>query len=194
VEIDELAAQVLAGPARLRGSRLVCIDGRAGAGKTLLAARLANQISTACAGAGPVTTVHMDDLYEGWDGLPGVADVVASQLVEPWATGEPALAGVWDWHHRQRLEPVEWPLTPVVILEGVGSWSQRIDDAVCSLIWLECDEPTRRRRALNRDPGVFDLYWNRWAADEEQVHGREQTRINADLVIDTGDQSAVALP
>jgi len=189
VRIEELAAQVLAGPARLRTARLVCIDGRAGAGKT----SLADDLASACAAAGRVTIVHLDDLYEGWSGLPGVADLVAEQLVEPWAAGEPAQLAVWDWHHRQRLEPVPVPLTPLVILEGVGSWSQRINDVVCTLIWLDCDESTRRRRARARDDGAFDLYWDGWAADEIEVHGREQTRVYADVVLDTGDQS-VAVP
>lgn len=190
MQVDELAAHVLAGPARLRGSRVVCIDGRAGAGKTSLAARLA----AACAPTVQVTTIAMDDLYEGWSGLPTVADVVADQLLEPWAAGGPARLATWSWRARRRDEPVEVPLTGLVLLEGVGSWAQRYDDVVSTLVWVECDERTRRARARSRDGDLFDVYWDRWAADEVLVHERERTRVHAGVVVDTSDQPAVPLP
>lgn len=188
MRIDALAAHVTSSPARLRGSRVVCIDGRAGAGKTSLAAELAAFLEP----AGPVSTVHMDDLYEGWSGLPTVVDHIRHQLVDPWVAGEPGRLAAWEWHLGLRLDPVPVALTPIVLLEGVGSWSRRIDDVVTTLVWVECDEATRRRRAMLRDGGVLDLRWDTWAADEVLVHGREQTRLNADLVVDTGSWRARA--
>jgi uridine kinase len=182
VRLDALAEHVSGCPARLRGSRVVCIDGRAGAGKTSLAAELGAFLEP----VGPVSIVHLDDLYEGWSGLPGVVHHVVDQLVDPWAAGEPASLAAWDWHRDVRRDPVPLELTPVVLLEGVGSWSRRIEDAVSTLVWVECDEPTRRRRARSRDGGVLDLRWESWAADELLVHEREQTPIRADVVIDTG--------
>jgi uridine kinase len=190
VQAGALAAAVLAAPARLGGSRLVCIDGRAGAGKTSLAADLA----ATCAPAGPVTTIHMDDLYEGWSGLPTVVDVVVDSLIEPWSAGRPGQLAVWDWRERRRLEAVPLELTPVVLLEGVGSWSRHYGDVVSALVWLECDVQTRRDRALGRDGALLEPRWDSWAADEDLVHGRERTRLLADLVIDTSDQRAAPLP
>lgn len=190
MQIDALAATVLAAPARLHGTRLVCIDGRAGAGKTSLAADL----TLACSAAGQVTTISMDDLYEGWSGLTGAADVVADVLVEPWRAGRPAQLAAWDWHANRRLAAVPVRLTPVVVLEGVGSWSRRYADVVSTLVWLQCDDRTRRRRAAARDGGAFDVHWDDWAADEQRVHGREQTRCAANVIIDTGAQRAVPLP
>ena len=182
MRVDGLAEHVTRSPARLRGSRVVCVDGRAGAGKTSLAAELAAFLEP----VGPVTTVHMDDLYEGWSGLPTVADHVADELVGQWAAGEPGRLAAWDWHLGSRLDPVPLALTPVVLMEGVGSWSRRIEDAVSAVVWVECDEPTRRRRARLRDGGVLEPHWDSWATDELLVHEREQTRLRADLVVDTG--------
>jgi uridine kinase len=186
--LDELAATVLAAPARLRGSRLVCIDGRAGAGKTSLAAELAEACAAAEPALGASVVIHMDDLYAGWSGLPGVAEEVTRQLVDPWVAGEPGQLAVWDWHGHVRLEPVPVPLPPLVVLEGVGSWSRDYDDVVSTLVWLDCDAEVRQRRALERDGGLFVVHWDAWAADEERVHTREQTRLNADVVLDTTDQ------
>jgi uridine kinase len=190
VQVDALAQHVLGSPAGLNGSRLVCIDGRAGAGKTSLAAEL----EAALRSARSVTTVHMDDLYAGWSGLPTVAEQVVAQLVQPWAAGRPGMLAAWDWHRSTRLDPVPVPLTPVMLLEGVGSWSRRLDGAVSTLVWLECDEQTRRTRACARDGEVFEVRWDSWAADEDVVHARELTRLHADVVIDTGAQRAVPAP
>lgn len=190
MQLDAVAAAVLAAPPRLRGSRVVCIDGRAGAGKTVLAADLAN----ACCAAGPVTTIHMDDLYEGWSGLPTVAEVAIDQLIAPWSAGTPGSLARWDWHGQRRLPAVPVARTPLILLEGVGSWSLRYRDQVSTLIWVECDEQTRRRRAIERDGAGFAVHWDGWAADEQVVHAREQTRALADLVVDTGAQRTAPLP
>jgi uridine kinase len=48
---------------------LLAIDGPAGAGKTTLAAKLEAEFSA----HSTVRTIHMDDLYEGWDGALGSA-------------------------------------------------------------------------------------------------------------------------
>jgi uridine kinase len=202
VQLDALAATVLAGPVRLRGARLVCIDGRAGAGKTSLAnelvAVLAGSSATAAnhssTNSATVTLIHMDDVYEGWAGLATAADVVASQLISPWGAGEPAALAAWDWRAYRRLDAVPVELSAIVVLEGVGSWSRRYADVVSTLVWLECDEETRRRRALERDGSAFAAHWDSWAADEARVHARERTRAYADVVIDTSPQRAGSLP
>ena len=54
-----LAEQVRAAPAKLGRTRLVCIDGPAGAGKTTFAARLADALVP------DAVVLHMDDLYDG---------------------------------------------------------------------------------------------------------------------------------
>ena len=48
---------------------LLAIDGPAGAGKTTLAAKLEAEYSA----HSTVRTIHMDDLYDGWEGALGGA-------------------------------------------------------------------------------------------------------------------------
>lgn len=181
----DLVTHVHAAPARLRSSRLVCIDGRAGAGKT----DFATEFAAACSEAttAPATTLHMDDLYEGWSGLPGVAVIVSSMLMQPWSTGRDAEPARWDWDAGRRNAPTPLPLTPLVILEGVGSYARCYDHLVTTLVWLECPEPVRRSRALARDGALFAPHWQHWAHDEEHVHTREDTRARADVTVHTAD-------
>ena len=60
-------------PPTLGDGRLVCVDGPAGSGKTTLADALRRREPTA-------VVVHMDDLFEGWDGLPTVGAQLTTLL------------------------------------------------------------------------------------------------------------------
>ena len=100
-------------PTRRSGpGRLICVDGPAGSGKTTLAEELAS-----LSGA-PV--IHMDDLFEGWDGLPRISDQLDT-LLPPLAEGRPGSYRRWDWPGDAWAETVLVPPAPLLVLEGVGS-------------------------------------------------------------------------
>jgi uridine kinase len=174
---DELAARVATAPPRLGRSRLVCLEGRAGAGKTTLAAALAE------AYAGAVSVVHLDDLYEGWSGLPTVARRIQDELLPPLAAGRPASIRRWDWAADRLGSALTIPVVDALILEGVGSYARFYDEYVSLVVWVDAPTDVRRARALGRDGDVFAPYWDRWAADEDRVHTRERTRERADVAI-----------
>ena len=60
-------------PPTLGDSRLICIDGPAGSGKTTLASEI--RAALGC----PV--VHVDHMLDGWDGLPGVEATLTALLL-----------------------------------------------------------------------------------------------------------------
>jgi hypothetical protein len=67
--VEQVLALVAAGPARLSGGRLLCVDGPAGSGKTTLGAAVQDTTGA--------TVVHLDELLDGWTGgLPKVVDAV----------------------------------------------------------------------------------------------------------------------
>ncbi len=174
----ELAAAIAATPPRLGRTRLVCLEGRAGSGKTTLAE------SIAAAYAGSVAVVHLDDLYEGWSGLPTIGARIRDELLPPLAAGRPARIRRWDWA-ADRLGPeMAVPVTDALVVEGVGSYARSFDAYVSLVVWVDAPDDVRRKRALDRDGDVFAPYWDQWAADEVAVHARERTRERADLVLD----------
>ena len=61
---------------------VIAIDGRSGAGKTSLAARLRLALGA------PV--VALEDLYGGWDGLERGVDLLVSDVLEPLSAGRAA--------------------------------------------------------------------------------------------------------
>src|SRR5262245_24789958 len=88
--------RALRAPAALGRTRLICVDGPAGSGKTTLANQI---VLSGRARDLSADVVHMDDLYEGWDGLdlqpePRVVD----QLLAPLAAGRPGRWQRYDWY------------------------------------------------------------------------------------------------
>lgn len=173
----ELLALVLGRPATLGAGRFVAIDGPAGAGKTTLAGELV--------ALAPATVVHMDDLYAGWGGLPGVADQLET-LLRPLATGEPGRYRRYDWHAGAFAETVTVEPSALLVVEGVGSGAAAYDDLRTALAWVEAPHDLRMARGVARDGEAFAAQWERWAHDEAELFARERTRDRADLVVATG--------
>jgi dephospho-CoA kinase len=155
--------------------RLICVDGPAGSGKTTLAAELA-ELSGA-----PV--LHMDDMFEGWDGLPQITSQLES-LLRPLAGGRSGTYRRWDWPGNAWAETVIVPPAPLLVLEGVGSGSARVADLITVLAWVEVPFELRMERGLERGGVGVAENWRQWAVDEQDVFTRERTRERADVVLD----------
>jgi uridine kinase len=173
--------------------RLVCIDGPAGSGKTTLAAALAEALA---ATFGDVPVVHGDELYEGWDVVAGSPDRVSafdalsnrveSWLLERWRHGWPGSHPRWDWYADAWGEPVEVPLSPVVILEGVGLAARALRAQAALTVWVEAaDDDARLGRVLARDGESLRAEMIGWLLDEAEWHRRDGTRAGADAVLRT---------
>ncbi len=192
-EVRTLAALVRRRPPLLAGTRLVLLEGRAGAGKTTLAAALATRLRRGGPLTGArqgrtstaVTVLAMDDLYAGWDGLPGVGRELHEQVLRPLVDGGRARVRAWDWHAHRRARARVLPSADVLVVEGVGSWATPLARWVSLLVWVDAPTAQRRERALARDGDGFAPYWDAWAADEDRVHLREGTRSHADVVFRT---------
>ena len=182
--LPDLAARVCAGEARLGRTRLVCIDGPAGSGKTTLAARLATAL-------GPgATVVHMDDLYEGWT-MTGAVDRLQAGVLEPLAEARPGAYRRYDWD-AGRFSPdlVPVPVPDVLIVEGCGSSPRQFDPWVTLRIWVEAPRELRMTRGIERDGAALRNRWLEWQDLEAAVFAAEGTRAGADLRVD----GAIACP
>lgn len=177
--VDPVASvlDLLAGREPTLGSgRLVCIDGPAGSGKTTLAA--------AVAGATRAPVVHLDDLYEGWDGLDGL-DAQLRALLRPLAAGRPGSYRRYDWDAEAFAETVEVAPAPLLVVEGVGAGASGHRELVTVLVWVEAPRALRLRRGLERDGHHLREKWWAWQATEDRHHVAHATRARADLVVDT---------
>lgn len=170
----------LSRPPTLGAGRLVLVDGPSGAGKTTLAAAVA-------AGAAPrgvgSRVVHLDAMYDGWEGLPGIGAQLAA-LLAPLAEGRAGSYRRYDWAAGRYAgtEPVE-PVD-LLVVEGVGAAAGAIAHLGTVLVWVDAPRDLRRRRGVERDGPAFEAVWERWEASEAEAFARDRGRERADVVVD----------
>ncbi len=178
---ETVLERALAGPPLLGRTRLVCVDGPAGSGKTTLA----TAVHDAARSRGlTVTVVHMDDVYAGWSELADAGRRVREQLVEPLSSGAAAAYERYDWHQERFAERIPVPTTDLLVVEGVGSGDPAYADRTGVLVWVEAPRALRLRRGLERDGAAMEQHWRQWMVDEEQLHLRDRTAERADVVVD----------
>jgi hypothetical protein len=173
-----LAERLRAAPARLGSTRLVCVDGPAGSGKTTFAGRLA-------AAVGPdAVVVHLEDLYAGWT-ITGAVARLAAGVLRPVAEGRTGAFHPYDWA-RSCFSPVATPVppAPVLIVEGCGSGARALVPWTSLLVWVEAPASVRIARGLARDGAALEPEWLRWQDTEAAEFAREGTRARADVRID----------
>jgi len=178
--VPEPAATVLdlarSRPPTLGRGRLVCIDGPAGSGKTTLASDLQQLEPTA-------TVIHADDLLEGWDGLPALAQTLESMLRE-LAAGRTGRWRRWDWSTDGWAEWHEVTPGGLLLLEGVGTGAPAYADLVTVLVWVDADAGVRLERGVARDGEELREHWLRWRDTEDQLHASDRTAERADVRVD----------
>lgn len=157
---------------------VLCIDGRAGSGKSTVAAEVAGTFD------GTTRVVHTDDLCPGWDGLPRVPGIL-TDLVAALAEGRTGTYPRYDWLAGRVTEQVTVEPADLVVVEGVGAGARALRPYRSALAWLECPEALRKERALTRDGEAFAPYWDEWAAAEQTYLATDADRGGADLVLRT---------
>jgi cytidylate kinase len=176
-DVGVLADRVLRAPARLGRTRLVCVDGPAGSGKTTLAGALQRRLRDA-------TVVHMDDVYRGWDtDFDEVHERLRDQLVEPLGEGRTARYQRYDWETDRFADWVDVPVPDVLLLEGVASGAVSLGPVRSLLVWIEADRDERVRRGVHRDGADMLPQWLAWMRHEEAEHARQRTRARADVLL-----------
>jgi uridine kinase len=179
--IEKISSQVLELIDRGNQTPIILIDGRAGSGKSTFAESLQQQLFRD--GESAPRVIHMDNIFEGWDGLALGSDYMVRFILQPLARRETASWQDWSWVKNQRSSWREFSGGTPLIVEGCGSLTERSKEHADISIWLEASEETRRERWIQRERHLekFDF----WAAQELDFYAREKSQSLADLVIKT---------
>jgi len=179
--IEKISSQVLELIDRGNQTPIVLIDGRAGSGKSTFAETLQQQLFRD--GESAPRVIHMDNIFEGWEGLALGSDYMVRFILQPLARRETASWQDWSWVKNQRSSWREFSGGTPLIVEGCGSLTERSKEHADISIWLEASEETRRERWIQRERHLekFDF----WAAQELDFYAREKSQSLADLVIKT---------
>jgi para-aminobenzoate synthetase len=157
---------------------VIAVDGPSGSGKTRLADGLARAYGAA--------VLHLDDMYPGWHGLEATPPMVRTGVLDRVAVDEIGEVSRWDWDANRPGRLIRVPPTPLLILDGVGSGARLLRPFISVLIWVDAPLDVRKRRALERDAGVYEPFWDTWAEQEARHFAAEETRGHADVVVNTG--------
>jgi uridine kinase len=179
--IEKISSQVLELIDLGNQTPIILIDGRAGSGKSTFAEALQQQLFRD--GESAPRVIHMDNIFEGWDGLALGSDYMVRFILQPLARRETASWQDWSWVKNQRSSWREFSGGTPLIVEGCGSLTERSKEHADIAIWLEASEETRRERWIQRERHLekFDF----WAAQELDFYAREKSQSLADLVIKT---------
>jgi hypothetical protein len=164
---------------------IILVDGRTGSGKTSFAAALQNRLFQK--GESAPRVLHMDDLYEGWDGLQAGVDYLIRHVLSPLGRREGASWQEFDWAANERAGTWrEFRGGTPLIIEGVGSLSRIAAEQADITIWLETEQAVRQSRIAARNAeGDGDGSWfAMWTAQEADFYAREKSAEIADLIIE----------
>lgn len=178
--VADLIALLLSRPPTLGEGRLLCLDGPAGSGKTTLAAAVSGAVSAQAPALSPATVIHLDDLYDGWSGLPRLRAQL-DPLLGPLARGEAGSYRRYDWAAGRLAETVTVPPSPLLVLEGVGSGLAAYARWRTLLVWVDAPGDVRLSRWRARDGTAAEPFIAAWQRAEEELFAHEGTRAAADV-------------
>ena len=158
---------------------LIAIDGPAGSGKTSLANQLSNKLNSA-------TTIHMDDLYNGWDDAltPTLTRHLEEWILDPLTQQATVKYQKFDWTSSEYGSPIEVRDIQLLILEGVGAAQEIIRQSADLTIWIEVGPQIGLARVLNRDGDQLLPYMLKWQERERAHFLKDQTKENCQIFID----------
>jgi uridine kinase len=179
--IDDIVQAVRAKPAPDgMATKIIAIDGPGGAGKSALAAGLAEKL-------GDAPILHTDD-FASWDDPLDWWPRLVTEALEPLSRNQRARFRRTDWENKGREEWREIEPAEFVILEGVSASRDAFQPFLTYSIWVETPRELRLRRGLERDGEDARAQWQKWMAQEDEYVNREKPHIRADAVV-AGDDA-----
>ncbi|MEO7259815.1 MAG: hypothetical protein ABI047_00870 [Jatrophihabitantaceae bacterium] len=154
-----LVALIEAAKPRCGSVRVVAVDGGAAAGKSSLAAALADQLP----GSAVLAT---DELLDGWAGQFSFWPRLRQDVLAPLAAGRPGSYRRYDWHAMRCAEIVAVPVPRVLLVEGVSAITA-CAGRLSVAIFLDLPRAVRERRWVERD-GPMRAAWRDWLDNEDR--------------------------
>lgn len=180
--IEELLA---AKQPKVGSTLFIAVFGHGGSGKSTLAELLGKRLNA--------QIIHGDD-FASWDNPKDWWPLVIDKVFEPISQGAKSLnyerSKWWEDHHPEPA--VDEPVTPIMIIEGVGVNRKEFREYISLSIRVDTPKEVCLQRGFERDRGQdgksdeeIKKMWREWYEDELEFFERDDpTGSAADLVID----------
>lgn len=155
-------------------SIVITIDGPAGSGKTTLAKELSSVLDSCY-------TIHMDDLYEGWDSTLNLKLTDKLKTILSCLMNENRIRFTpFDWLVSKFGSQVDVAAPKYLIIEGVGSGQIAIRDFVSLSLWIEVLPDLGLERVIKRDGPSVTEFMPAFIVAQNAHFEKEDTRKSAD--------------
>ncbi len=161
----------------------IAVDGHGGSGKSTIANYLSEKLN--------IEVIHNDD-FASWDNPRDWWKVIIKKVFRPIKNGDNLLnytRSKW-WENHNPKPVINQPVTPVMILEGVGSLRKEFEPHISYGIFVDTPAELFLSRGFERDRGLdgkSDLeiksMWDGWYKDEQDFFSKYNPRRRADLIV-----------
>src|SRR5699024_361780 len=127
---------------------------------------------------------HIDDVYEGSDGLAAPGELLRAQILLPLQQGYPGCYRRYDWYQERRAETHQVHPGGVVVVEGVGSVREHTREFYAAIVWVQAPDRLRLQRSIDRDGTEAEPQLRRWMSQEREVFETTSTAALADVHVD----------
>jgi len=163
----------------------IAVDGHGGSGKSTFARLLADKLDA--------SLIQTDD-FASWDKPLNWWPLVIEHVFDPIKAGVKTLNySRSKWWENHAPEPVvDYPVTDVMILEGVSSSRKEFRDYISLSIFVDTPKEICLQRGIERDGAYrtgktreeLEQMWNGWFEEENKYMDRDNPKAHADIVID----------
>jgi uridine kinase len=177
--ISELVELIQSSSIKCGETKVVCIDGPAGSGKTTLANSLSKYLDNC-----PI--VHMDEIYEGWEEALSqkTTNDLYQWIIEPLLKKQLIEFFKFDWTISKRNKKVVIRSHSYLIIEGVGSSVKKVSEHASLKIWIEVNQSLGIERVLKRDGQQIKDQMKNWQIQELNYFNENKTKENSNIWID----------
>lgn len=157
---------------------VITIDGPAGSGKTTLAHTLELELSLE---VGSSYTIHMDELYEGWDSTmtPNLTSKLET-ILDSVVKSKKIVFTPFNWLKNSLDTPIFIDAPKYLLIEGVGAGQSAIRKFVSLAIWIEVPEDEGLARVIERDGPAVAEFMPRFIEAQTEHFAKEDTKKSAD--------------
>ncbi len=177
--ITELIHQIDSSSVICGETKLICIDGPAGSGKTTLATSLSKLLDKA-------HLIHMDEIYDGWEQAltEKTTNNLIKWIISPLISKQPIEFLKFDWNLMKRNQKVRIENPKYLIIEGVGSVIDPVIQYCALKIWVQTKPEVGLLRVLNRDGNQIEAEMRKWQILETKHFLKYQTKEICDVWVD----------